>query len=181
MIKKRTRERRMGEVTKKVLFCDIDNCYTDSREWFKYIPEDNSREGWDEYIKQEHLAKPNKPIIDGLIDAIHNMDFVVYFLTGREDRHGNRAATIRQIEEFSDNQIKITGDNPNAYLVMRKEFDYRPSAQVKEDMINALVAEGVRPLAAVDDEPSNCDVFVKYGIPTAYYDIENDNLTWRTI
>ena len=37
----------MGEVTKKVLFCDIDNCYTDSREWFKYVPEDNSREGWD--------------------------------------------------------------------------------------------------------------------------------------
>lgn len=156
------------------LICDIDNCFTDSREWLKHVPEDNSRAGWDKFLEMSHLAKPNKRIIDLVISTIDLLP--VFFLTGREDRKNNRKLTEEQIEVFSGGRIRVSGKNANAAVIMRQEFDYRPSAEVKEDMLKGLVANKWTPATAIDDEESNCQMFARYGIPVMKYDIETDNL-----
>lgn len=162
-----------------VIICDIDNCYTDSREWIKYAPKDISKEPkslqrvlWDKYQSFSFLAKPNKSVIDFLV-AICEL-IPVYFVTSREDRKSSRADTIRQIEEFSDGRIKI-GDTHK--LCMRHEFDYRECPIVKEEIVQELIKQGCIPVLAIDDSEENCKMFKRLGIPTKLYNIEKDTLS----
>lgn len=156
-----------------VFVCDIDNCFTDSREWVKHAPSGNTREGWDKFLELYYLATPNKPFVDMVCSVAATMK--IAFLTGREDRKQNRERTIKQIEEFSNGKI-IVGEN--AILIMRADCDYRPSAAVKKDMISILADNGYTPVSAIDDEEENCEVFRKFGIPTIHYDIEKNTKDW---
>ena len=154
-----------------VVICDIDNCFTDSREWFKHVPEANDRKGWDNYFNHHHLCKPNKPVIDLMCSTADILP--VYFLTGREDRKQNRRNTIEQIKEYSEGIIDMTKPCEHK-LLMRAEFDYRPSGEVKSEMVELMVKAGCMPVLAIDDEVSNCEVFKSYGIPTVLYDINTN-------
>ena len=160
---------------KYIVICDVDNCYTDSRDWIKLVPQVSSKDKgvarsmWDTYQTFSFLAKPNKSVIDFLLSM--NELIPIYFVTSREDRKESRNDTVRQIEKFSDNKIKI-GDHHK--LFMRKEFDYRPSDVVKKEIVVNLLAEGCLPVVAIDDDTSNCEMFKELGIPTKQYDIETD-------
>ena len=61
----------MEDMNKKyIVICDIDNCFTDSREWIKHAPHVDARDKsvardmWDKYQNLSFLAKPNKSVID---------------------------------------------------------------------------------------------------------------------
>ena len=160
---------------KFIMICDIDNCYTDSREWIKLAPKiegkDKSlaRDIWDKYQSFVFLAKPNKSVIDFVLANAELLP--IYFLTSREDRKFQRQDTIRQLEKFSGDRLKI-GDVHK--LCMRNEFDYRMSDEVKKDMTIGLMAKGCIPVVAIDDEERNCKMYAELGIPTKLYDIETD-------
>ena len=155
-----------------VVICDIDNCFADSREWYRLVPPaGDDRSGWDEYQKHDDLCKPNKPVID-LICATADI-LPVFFLTGREDRKQNRHNTIIQIRDFSDGKIDMTVPCEHK-LLMRSEFDYRPSDVVKEEMLHQMITAGCIPVTAIDDEELNCAMFKKYDIPTVLYDINTN-------
>lgn len=157
-----------------ILIVDIDNCYTDSREWLKQAPritkenEKDKRKLWDEFHALSYLAKPNKTVID-LVSTL-SFFFPVFFLTSREDRGDNREVTKRQIAEFSDNRVLVEGRNK---LLMRSDSDYRPNEEIKEEMIRTLIMD-CKPILAIDDDESNCEMFKRHKIPTYKYDIEKD-------
>lgn len=168
----------MFNMKKYIVICDIDNCYTDSRDWIKHVPSSDVqdkavlRSMWDKYQAMSFLAKPNKSIIDLLLSM---SDLIpIYFVTSREDRKHSREDTINQIEKFSKGHITI-GDAHKLY--MRKEFDYRGSHEVKKDIVTSILAEGCMPVVAIDDDKDNCEMFAELGIPTKLYDIETDKLT----
>lgn len=158
----------------KILIVDIDNCYTDSREWLKQVPqitEDNKGEArslWDKFHSLSHLAKPNKSIID-LVSTL-GFFFPIFFLTSREDRGDNREITEKQIAEFSNGRVLVEGRNK---LLMRSDSDYRPTDEVKQDIIRTLLMD-CEPVLAIDDELSNCKMFKRHKIPTYKYNIEKD-------
>lgn len=161
------------EPKRYVLICDIDNCFVDSRQWFKEVPPaNNDRAGWDEYQKHDDLCKPNKPVID-LVCATADI-LPVFFLTGREDRKQNRANTMKQIKDFSDGKIDLSDKVKGHFLFMRTEFDYRPSDVVKEEMLRLMVGAGCIPVVAIDDEEANCAMYKRYNIPTVLYDIDTN-------
>lgn len=166
----------MEDMNKKyIVICDIDNCFTDSREWIKHAPQVDTRDKsvardmWDKYQNLSFLAKPNKSVID-FVKAIAELT-PIYFVTSREDRRNSRKDTEMQIEKFSEGAIKI-GDTHK--LCMRREFDYRMSDEVKKDITIGLMAEGCIPCVAIDDEERNCKMFAELGIPVKQYDIETD-------
>lgn len=166
----------MENIKKKyIVICDIDNCFTDSREWIKHAPKVDARDKsvardmWDKYQNLSFLAKPNKSVID-FIKAIAELT-PIYFVTSREDRRSSRKDTEMQIEKFSEGAIKI-GDVHK--LCMRHEFDYRKSDEVKKDITIDLMNEGCIPCVAIDDEERNCKMFAELGIPVKQYDIETD-------
>ena len=49
---------------KYTVICDIDNCFVDSRMLAQYIPADNSRAGWDNFLTKIPLCTPNQQVID---------------------------------------------------------------------------------------------------------------------
>ena len=155
-----------------VIICDIDNCFTDSREWGKLIPENANRADWDNYLDHIELCKPNKPVID-LVTCTAEI-LPVYFVTGREDRKNNRHNTIQQIKEYSKGVIDMFDPHSLHKLLMRAEFDFRSSDEVKDEKVKQIVASGHVPVVAIDDEEINCEVYCKYGIPTVLYKIETN-------
>jgi len=165
-------------MAKYIIICDIDNCYTDSRDWVKHAPQieprDKSvaRDLWDKYQSFSFLAKPNKSVID-FVKAVADL-IPIYFITSREERKNFRKDTEMQIEKFSDGAIKI-GDTHK--LCMRREFDYRMSDEVKKDITIDLLKEGCIPVVAIDDEERNCKMFAELGIPVKQYNIETDTFT----
>lgn len=163
-------------MTQYVIICDIDNCYTDSRDWVKFAPldvdeKDKSvfRERWDKFQTLSFLAKPNKSVIDFLLSISELTP--IYFVTSREDRREARKDAEHQISKFSDGKIVI-GDKHK--LFMRKEFDYRASDIVKEEIIRHILDSGCIPVLAIDDDEKNCEMFCRLGIPTKLYNIETD-------
>lgn len=163
----------MEKERKGVIICDIDNCFTDSREWIKLAEGlgADDREGWDNYMKSAHLAKPNQSFID-FICRLSKLN-PIYFLTGREDRLTLREDTEKHITEFSNGELKL---GVNCFLKMRKEHDYRRSDIVKQEMYEEVIEEGYIPMSAIDDEAINCKMFKANGCGALIYDIENDSL-----
>ena len=161
---------------KYIIICDIDNCFTDSREWIKLAPKIDSKDKslarnmWDKYQTFSFLAKPNKSVIDFILSMSDLTP--IYFVTSREDRKDSRKDTIQQIEKFSNGKIKI-GDTHK--LCMRKEFDYRMSDEVKKDILVELLNNGCIPAVAIDDEERNCKMFQEMGVLAKQYDIETDS------
>lgn len=156
---------------KYTLVCDIDNCFTDSREWIALVREGMSRAEWDEYQEKVTMVKPNQPVIDLCVSTAEILP--VTFITSREDRKDQRKHTIEQISEFSGGKIMIGAGSAHR-LLMRKEYDYRPAPQVKEELLCRLVAEDYIPLCAIDDDEENCKMFAKYDLNTVLYKIENN-------
>lgn len=157
---------------KYCIICDIDNVFVDSREWVKEItPDCKSREDWDIFQSKMYLSKPNQPVID-LMLSVYEL-ITVMFLTSRENRKNHRQETIKQIENFTDGKM-IIGEN--CHLIMRNEFDYRPSAEVKKEQVAQVVSQGYIPILAIDDDESNCLMFKELGIPCNRYHIETGEM-----
>ena len=155
---------------KYTVICDIDNCFVDSRMLAQYIPADNSRAGWDNFLTKIPLCTPNQQVID-MICATCDLHPVI-FMTGREDRHTCRHDTIVQLKEFSNGKINMQDPECPHKLLMRDEFDYRPASVIKEEKLLQVIRAGYMPLVAIDDEIENCQMFMKYGLKTIRYDIE---------
>lgn len=163
----------MEKKNRGVIICDIDNCFTDSREWIKLAEGlgADDREGWDNYMKSAHLAKPNQNFIEFICRLVKLTP--IYFLTGREDRLTLREDTINHITNFSNGELKL---GENCFLKMRKECDYRRSDVVKKEMLDEVIAEGYTPMSAIDDEAINCKMFKENGCGALLYNIEEDTL-----
>jgi len=152
------------------VICDIDNVYSDSREWIKYVPEEKdskNREAWDAYNEKHYLVKPNKRLIPKIVECSQYIP--ILFITSREDRNDMRKKTIEEIEKFSGNMIKI---GPMHRLYMRPDSNYDPSADVKEKiLVEEVLNKNFQPIIALDDDESNINMYKKYNIDTKLYDI----------
>lgn len=147
--------------------CDIDRVIVDSREWEKYIPKDSKdREGWDNFLKQNHLAKPNKEMLNFVI--ILSKVFPILFVTGRENYSISRMLAKKQIREFSDGKLPVGPMNRNK-LFMRDYDDFRDPAEVKEDILVKEILPKYIPVLAIDDNIENVKMFKKHGILTYHY------------
>lgn len=171
------------EMGKKLAFiCDIDNCYTDSREWIKSVPTGTERGAWDEWQRKIHLAQPNQPVINLVNDIVNHLDMEILFITGREDRNYQKEHTIEQLEKFSHGVLEV---GKNCHLYMRGNCDYRPAHEVKDELLDELETE-YEFVAAIDDDESNCQLYEERNIVSILYDISDESKEqidkiWKTI
>ena len=152
---------------KACIICDIDGVYTDSREWNKHIPENvKDREGWVNFLKQNKLCKPNKPII--LVLKMLSKVFPILFVTSRENYGNMRKITKEQIRNFSNGTINV-GPLSRHKLLMREANDFREAHIVKEEILKRDILPYYYPLMAIDDEPSNVEMFRRNSVFTKHY------------
>lgn len=159
---------------KKCIIIDIDDTLV-FENYLDDLPEDNCRESWDEYHKCRKFYDPDQyNPIQQVVDIVKC--FYIYkccepfliFLTSREDTYNGkiRTNTLRLIYKLFGDILSVRslgfGKNSHA-LLMRKENDYRPSAVVKEDLLNEYVLNDYQPILAIDDDTSNIKMFISKG------------------
>lgn len=158
----------------KCIIVDIDQTIC-NEPFSDDLPKESSRELWDKYHETRdfyspQIYKPIQEMID-LIQGYYNSCFIkpfVFFLTARENTCDgkillNTYRTIRKMfSSFGD-----VHDFGNKYLVlMRDENDYRPSSEVKKEMLKKYVLPYYTPILAFDDDINNAKMFVENGITT---------------
>jgi hypothetical protein len=84
---------------------------------------------------------------------------IVIFCTGRPSQYAS--LTVKWLD---DNQIPFDG------LIMRRQGDGRPDAEVKLQMLNMITARGFKPFLSIDDRPEVVDMWRRMGIPTLQCD-----------
>ena len=147
---------------------DIDGVYTNSKEWEKYIPKENTREGWDNYHAHYYTSKPNAEMV-GIAKALQKL-MPIFFVTSREDIGDMRLFSRAEIESYSAGEVKVDGKYNK--LFMRKKGDFRPSAVVKQEILyKDILGQGYKPVIAIDDSKSNIDMFKENGVGTKLYTI----------
>lgn len=151
----------------KNLILDIDNCVLDSREWEKYIPTDNTREGWDRYHDHYYLVCENSDMVDFIDGLIKKGLQSIYFITAREDIHKMREITEGQLNAVFRN---IKGWNRiKKYLYMRNTCDYSPTAEVKNNILHTHIVPNVFIDLAIDDDIRNVEMYRANGIKAIHY------------
>lgn len=142
-------------MAQRLILCDIDGVIADCSHRLKYAQEKN----WDKFYSDEEV-NADDPIPEGLgllrVLAQHGQ---IHFITGRNDRcRGTTGAWLgRNLSSY---------DLLGSILAMRDDGDYRPSPEVKVDLIRELfkelrsresefVTQDVNPTYFIDDDPEN--------------------------
>lgn len=141
---------------------DIDMVLFDSYQLEKNIPKDRyDRAGWDEFATLYKTCKPNQDVID-YVSLAYQSGYKIIFITSREYHEECRSLefTAAQIESVYDGEYE---------LYMRQYCDYRPSCEVKEEILKNMVLPYHKIRYAIDDNISNCKMFSKYADQTICY------------
>lgn len=138
------------------------------------LPSNNSREEWDNFHKDrcyyslEHFTPILETIdvIEGYYNGFKFYKPTIIFMTAREDTHNGliRLNSYRFIKKYFKSFNSVWDYNCAYKLLMRKENDYRPSSEVKQDMLNDVIEQGYQPLLAFDDDDENRKMFLNNGI-----------------
>lgn len=150
------------------IILDIDNCVLDSREWEKYIPTENTREGWDNYHDHYYLTTPNPEMIDFIEDLYYYGLKRIYFVTAREDINNMREITINHLKNAFAGRRWFK--KVEKHLFMRNTCDYSPTDKVKEKIMLSHIYPYQFIALAIDDDIRNIEMYKNWGINTLYYD-----------
>jgi len=103
-----------------------------------------------------------------MVEEANRTDVVVILLTGRPDSY--RPHTERWLKKHN-----ISYD----MLLMRDKDDWRPGAEVKEEIFRAEILGKYKILVAIDDNPKIVKMWTRLGVPFMYCgtaeDMANDN------
>lgn len=153
--------------TTKAIICDLDNCLWDATMLDKYLPTDtSSREQWRLFELHYNEVITNQWCVN-LVNAYRNMGYCILLVTSREDVDNCKGATLNSIYKA------LSGDLNNVSLFMRRQSDYRPSWEVKEEIYLNEIKDKFDVELAIDDDAKNCATFRKLGIPTMRVIIDN--------
>lgn len=149
---------------REIIICDIDGVILDISHRLHYI--EPPKKDYDKFYSSEELAK-DAPYTAGieLVKALLGIpggytqkNSAIYFVTGRPQRtkKDTTDSLLGSIPGIVLNDIHCSN-----MLYMRKDGDYRPSPQVKSELIEQLIENMCLDLSSslvyyIDDDPINC-------------------------
>lgn len=122
----------------KTVIFDIDGTLADIRHRRGYL--DGDRPDWRRFNEAMGDDTPNVPVVSLYKTLWHSGDYKIEIVTGRNERF--RAVTENW---FIWNEI------PFANITMRPDNDFRPDNELKQEILNGLIATGHSVAFAVDD------------------------------
>lgn len=141
---------------------DIDGTIADCSHRLPHIQKEPK--DWNAFFDACGRDRPILHMVD-LVRSISADDIEVVFVSGRPERC--RQATIDWLKsafrewDWAD-PVSFSRD-----LYMRKDGDHRPDDVVKGELLDALLADGWRPIMAFDDRDRVVKMWRSRGIPCA--------------
>ena len=142
---------------KTVLF-DIDGTLADIRHRRGYL--DGERPDWHRFNEAMGDDTPNIPIVALYKTLWASGDYKIEIVTGRNERF--RAVTENW---FVWNEI------PFSSITMRPDKDFRPDNELKQDILDGLLAKGHKIAFVVDDRQQVVDMWRRNGITCLQCDV----------
>lgn len=130
-----------------ILLLDLDNVIKDAGWREGYI----ASGGWDAYHKQGINDKPIREIIE-LVRALHQYRWSIVALTGCTDNYRQQT-----MEWLIKNKV------PVHCLLMRKKGDFRPTSEVKIELVKKEFPE-IFDMVIIDDRDDICTAFRDIGV-----------------
>ena len=156
----------------KYIIFDIDDTLVSNPDFTKYIPEINTREAWDLYLKKIDYyrhAKCNYNMVNLL--RLLAQKYKILFVTSRENDPNDYVLDNTYITIHNMIDLK----NIDYALYMREYNDFRPSWKVKEDLFTVHNINPKDVMVAIDDNIDNINMFKRYGINTMHITLgDND-------
>lgn len=136
---------------------DFDDCFVDSREIIRNLPEENTREAWDEYHSKLVECNPNKEIVEYARFLQQCTNKRVIFVTSRED--------IGNVRDITEKNIMANGIF--SHLLLMRPADCYDSSPVVKRMLYEKYLKGIFDIKlAIDDDEANCKMWQELGINT---------------
>lgn len=138
-------------MVKNLIIFDLDGTLADVNHRRKFL--EQSKPDWDAFYAHMADDVPNENIV-ALYKSLWKQDqYEVLIVTGRHERF--RALTMNWFKKY---------DIPYSKILMRGDKDFRPDHEVKQDMLNLLLADGKKILFTVDDRQQVVDMWRRNGI-----------------
>ena len=142
---------------KTVLF-DIDGTLADIRHRRGYL--EGERPDWYRFNEAMGNDTPNIPIVALYKTLWASGDYKIEIVTGRNERF--RAVTENW---FVWNEIPLSS------ITMRPDKDFRPDSELKQDILDGLLAKGHKIAFVVDDRQQVVDMGRRNGITCLQCDV----------
>lgn len=139
------------KVIKKTIFFDIDGTLADIEHRRKYL--NQNRPDWRRFNAAMGDDKPNNDVVNLYHSLLKSGDYDIIIVTGRSEK-------FRPVTEtwFAWHEI------PFSRILMRADGDNRPDHIIKEEILDALIAEGREIAFTVDDRNQVVDMWRRRGI-----------------
>jgi len=143
------------------IILDLDNVLWDSTMLDQYLPKNKkpTREEWREFETHYPEVIPNQWAVD-LVNVHRNAGHLILFVTSREDADNCKGTTINSLNKA------LNDDLNGVYLFMRDYGNREDSDVVKEQIYLKEIKDNYNVKFAIDDDPKNCEMFNRHGIPT---------------
>ena len=146
-----------GKEKEKVMIFDLEDTLTDASHRI-HLAHDNQ---WEKFHELFILDKPKVPI--AILFAALIRFFPIIICTGKPE-------TGREdvVEWLNGYHLR-----PHL-LLMRLEEDYRPTSEVKSDMIREIRSRNLDPIAAFDDDYLCCVMYRANGLTTLQVSVDRE-------
>ena len=135
----------------KTILFDIDGTLADLNGREKFLKRE--KPDWKNFNAKIEEDVPNTPVVELYRTLYESGKFEIILVSGRQER-------FRKVTETWLAWHEIPFDT----LLMRPDADQRPDSAVKQDILNALKAQGKEILFCVDDRQSVVDMWRANGI-----------------
>lgn len=139
---------------------DIDGTLADNTHRLRFIRDlpEGAKPDWEKYGQYTPFDEPIKPII-AVHNDLKNLGHTILYVTGRNDKFRRLTADwLRRHTVMSNEQDT---------LLMRRDHDFRPDFQIKEEILAQIIQRyGQKPDLVFEDRKQVVDMWRRHGIQT---------------
>ena len=137
------------------IIVDVDGTMSDCTHRLHHIR--GEQKNWDAFFDACGEDTPIDVVADVVQQLMGEANRII-FVTGRPERV--RDKTLQWMTRIFDEMFDPNG----TLLMMRRDGDFRPSAEVKREMLLAMRQLGFKPQLAIEDRKADAEMYRAHGV-----------------
>lgn len=152
---------------KGVVFLDMDGTlFNNEIDSARYLSQPGQKKDFHNFYVGIKKAPVNQAVLQLANNLRKNDGLNIFAVTGRSDDYADALIDALSRSNVID---ALSRSNVNvSQLIMKREGDFRPSSEHKEDTVRKVREQGLAVVYAIDDRDQDLQMFNRLDVPTAY-------------